>query len=244
MPCKASQMRFSCPSCSTEYEIPDTALAGRSRKLRCVRCGHEWRVGAEQTVPTARPSPDAHTHSWSPLPAEPEQNQAPAEPQADQPLPEAEAAPPPEPPAPDAAPAWPPIVEAADTPRQFGRPVDEAAHAEIVQAVEAEQKWTLPDDAPAGAKPDAEDGLPLFLTARGHAADAGPEAGDADQDRFAALIRAARNKAIEYEPEPKRAVPPINTSSPVFFGVLLLVFVIICVLLFEHRHIAHLFGGK
>ncbi|OYV40783.1 MAG: hypothetical protein B7Z80_03680 [Rhodospirillales bacterium 20-64-7] len=35
-------MRVTCPNCSTEYEVPDAALAGRNRKLLCERCGHRW----------------------------------------------------------------------------------------------------------------------------------------------------------------------------------------------------------
>lgn len=36
-------MRLLCPSCSTEYEVPDAALVGRSRKLHCTHCGTDWR---------------------------------------------------------------------------------------------------------------------------------------------------------------------------------------------------------
>ncbi|WP_284258458.1 zinc-ribbon domain-containing protein [Acidocella aquatica] len=36
-------MQLLCPSCSTVYEVPDAALAGRSRKLHCVQCGTDWR---------------------------------------------------------------------------------------------------------------------------------------------------------------------------------------------------------
>lgn len=50
-------MRISCPNCSTEYEVPDAALAGRSRKLRCGHCGTQWPAAAPAlafaTAPTA-----------------------------------------------------------------------------------------------------------------------------------------------------------------------------------------------
>ncbi|NNM57391.1 zinc-ribbon domain-containing protein [Acidocella sp.] len=36
-------MRLLCPNCSAVYEVPDAALAGRSRKLQCARCGTGWR---------------------------------------------------------------------------------------------------------------------------------------------------------------------------------------------------------
>ncbi len=38
------RMRLSCPACQTEYDVPDAALTGRSRTLRCGRCDHQWRV--------------------------------------------------------------------------------------------------------------------------------------------------------------------------------------------------------
>ncbi len=38
-------MRVSCPSCQTEYDVPDAALAGRTRTLRCVTCGNQWVAG-------------------------------------------------------------------------------------------------------------------------------------------------------------------------------------------------------
>jgi len=39
------QMRLSCPGCQTEYEVPDAALAGRVRTLRCAHCSHQWEYG-------------------------------------------------------------------------------------------------------------------------------------------------------------------------------------------------------
>ncbi|HEY1858393.1 zinc-ribbon domain-containing protein [Acidocella sp.] len=53
-------MRLTCPHCSTEYDIPDTALAA-GRRLRCERCGHQWRQeAAESAVPEpAAPEPQA-----------------------------------------------------------------------------------------------------------------------------------------------------------------------------------------
>jgi predicted Zn finger-like uncharacterized protein len=45
-------MRLSCPACQTEYEVPDAALAGRARTLRCANCGHQW-----QSAPPPAPQP-------------------------------------------------------------------------------------------------------------------------------------------------------------------------------------------
>jgi predicted Zn finger-like uncharacterized protein len=55
-------MRLTCPHCSTEYEVPDAALAGR-RWLRCDRCGHQWRqeepdAAPPDVVPEPEPVPE------------------------------------------------------------------------------------------------------------------------------------------------------------------------------------------
>jgi predicted Zn finger-like uncharacterized protein len=39
-------MRLSCPNCQTEYDVPDAALTGRSRRLRCATCMTTWKVPA------------------------------------------------------------------------------------------------------------------------------------------------------------------------------------------------------
>ncbi len=52
-------MHLTCPHCSTEYEVPDVALAAGSRRLRCDRCGHQWRQEALSVAPpeTSNPVP-------------------------------------------------------------------------------------------------------------------------------------------------------------------------------------------
>jgi len=53
-------MRLSCPACQTEYEVPDAALAGRARTLRCANCGHQWLsapAAAEVPLPPPPPPP-------------------------------------------------------------------------------------------------------------------------------------------------------------------------------------------
>jgi len=55
-------MRLSCPTCQTEYNVPDAALTGRTRKLRCVTCGTQWEAGpisAPQPEPEPDPAPTA-----------------------------------------------------------------------------------------------------------------------------------------------------------------------------------------
>jgi predicted Zn finger-like uncharacterized protein len=57
-------MRVSCPTCQTEYDVPDAALAGRTRTLRCATCGNQWQAGPlPEETPAAMPPPP-------PLPAQ------------------------------------------------------------------------------------------------------------------------------------------------------------------------------
>jgi predicted Zn finger-like uncharacterized protein len=56
------RMRLSCPNCQTEYNVPDAALVGRTRTLRCVNCGTQWQAGPidadiAETAPAPAPSP-------------------------------------------------------------------------------------------------------------------------------------------------------------------------------------------
>ncbi|NLH81745.1 MAG: DUF3426 domain-containing protein [Phyllobacteriaceae bacterium] len=37
-------MRTTCPTCETAYTIPDDRIGPKGRKVRCARCGEEWRV--------------------------------------------------------------------------------------------------------------------------------------------------------------------------------------------------------
>jgi predicted Zn finger-like uncharacterized protein len=48
-------MRVSCPNCQTEYDVPDAALAGRTRKLRCAHCETQWVAGPLPEPPAAEP---------------------------------------------------------------------------------------------------------------------------------------------------------------------------------------------
>ena len=39
-------MRVPCPSCQIEYDVPDAALTGRARTVRCSNCMTKWKVPA------------------------------------------------------------------------------------------------------------------------------------------------------------------------------------------------------
>ncbi len=58
-----SPMHVLCPSCATGYEIETIS---RPRRLRCAKCGGEWRVLPPETV--AAPDPDG-TEAVVPEPA-------------------------------------------------------------------------------------------------------------------------------------------------------------------------------
>jgi predicted Zn finger-like uncharacterized protein len=75
-------MRVSCPNCQTEYDVPDAALAGRQRKLRCAQCSTQFMAGplAEPgdftqapPAPSSQfvPAPPAAPMSAAPMPAAP-----------------------------------------------------------------------------------------------------------------------------------------------------------------------------
>lgn len=53
-------MRIVCPSCSAEYDVPDS-LVTAGRVVRCARCGGEWmpvQTGAADQEPVAPPMND------------------------------------------------------------------------------------------------------------------------------------------------------------------------------------------
>ncbi len=131
--------------------------------------------------------------------------------------------------------------------RLFGQPVDAAAHAEMLAAVGEEAHVAVPDygvpeplDPPL--PPGIGDSLPAFLTA-----ERGPDSVMVNEpetnDRFAELVYAARNKAIEYEPEAPPPSPPVRTSNKPMFFALLLAFVLAFVLV-EHANVVAFFPGS
>ncbi len=59
-------MHATCPTCETTYTVPDERIGARGRKVRCTRCGTEWRAmptavepePEPDTAPVAAPTPD------------------------------------------------------------------------------------------------------------------------------------------------------------------------------------------
>ena len=52
-------MRTTCPTCDTAYTVPDERIGAKGRKVRCTKCGDEWRVMlvAEEIAPPPPPRP-------------------------------------------------------------------------------------------------------------------------------------------------------------------------------------------
>ncbi|BDI60180.1 MJ0042-type zinc finger domain-containing protein [Qipengyuania nanhaisediminis] len=83
----AGAMIISCPACGTRYVVPETAIGGDGRTVRCAKCKHSWhqdpqpadtarpreqvaKAAAARTGATPAPTP-APTSSPAPAPAQP-----------------------------------------------------------------------------------------------------------------------------------------------------------------------------
>lgn len=116
--------------------------------------------------------------------------------------------------------------------RVFGKPADAEARVEFDQAMERETlehghtaapaPVAPPASAPPAPAPGAETPAPDVPEAKPDAPEAAPAAGEGE-DPFINLVMAARNRSIEFEPEPPQ--PGRRLSSPVLIGILLVLFV-------------------
>lgn len=166
-------MRLLCPNCSAVYEVPDAALAGRSRKLQCARCGTGWR--SEVLAPDLAGVLD--------------------------------------------------FAAARETAGETQAAVYGDAQQAGGQFVDAQLADAPLAEAGAVSEPVIETdpalGLPMFLTSGGDDG-AAPVHQPGQGDSFADLVHAARNNAVEYEPE-KQPPPPVKISNlPLVLTLLLL----------------------
>ena len=171
-------MRLLCPNCSAVYEVPDAALAGRSRKLQCARCGTGWRsevlapdlAGVLDFAAARETAGETQTAVYA-----------------------------------DAQQAGGQFVDAQFTDAQL-------ADVPLAEAGAVSEPVIETDPAL---------GLPMFLTSGGDDG-AAPVHQPGQGDSFADLVHAARNNAVEYEPE-KQPPPPVKISNlPLVLTLLLL----------------------
>lgn len=223
-------MRLSCPGCQTKYEVPDTALAGRVRTLRCAHCGHQWEYGP---LPAALanaeiPETEAAWQASSPVTAYEEPKPAESLP-ANAEIPETTAAwqasslvaayeePKPaeslparettyEPIDPPARDSWPPPPEPIDIQEPFkSMPAFQPSWEPADITTPAER--ALVDSALTERSLDEPAYLPETTT----------QPGDGNEERFAALVRTSRD-------EPDAEVqPPRRKSSGVLITILLVI---------------------
>lgn len=108
-------MILTCPACQTRYVVPDSAIGGSGRQVRCASCKHSWHQEPATVAAPAAPSASPAPAVAAPLPRQAGPTFA-EKPRRDP----AAAAPPPPPPPPPPSP--PSIVEREQ------EPVDAFAH--------------------------------------------------------------------------------------------------------------------
>lgn len=50
-------MLISCPSCATQFAVPEDALGDKGRTLKCAKCGHKWFQASPLATEPAPPPP-------------------------------------------------------------------------------------------------------------------------------------------------------------------------------------------
>jgi predicted Zn finger-like uncharacterized protein len=174
-------MRLSCPGCQTEYEVPDAALAGRVRTLRCANCSHQWEYGplpvtAAIADPVAAAWPGAAPRSvFSDM-----QNPAvePPPPPTPRPTPATDKYEPLEPPTPRGA--WPPPPE--PVPSRY-EPLTSTLAEPVTDPTETGDEPATSQPAELPPTPQTEPDAAVFAKTT-----------SGNEERFAALVKTSRNE--------------------------------------------------
>ncbi len=137
-------MHLTCPQCHTEYDVPDAALIGRSRTLRCSDCGTKFTAPAlpEPVIAAPEPAPE--------LPPQEAIIEAPAPPEEAESEAGADASFEPEQPA---------IVETAP---ETG-PEETMAPLSASRDIPAPPKFAAPAPSPAAARPNRALGISVLV---------------------------------------------------------------------------------
>jgi len=64
-------MIIACPACGTRYAVPDTAIGGEGRTVRCAKCKHSWHQDATPLDLTTPAPPVSPPSAHVPTPAAP-----------------------------------------------------------------------------------------------------------------------------------------------------------------------------
>ncbi len=142
-------MHLTCPQCHTEYEVPDAALIGRARTLRCGDCGTKFTAPALPVPAVAEP-----VAAPEPLPEIPPhgdivQQEIAAEPEASF-----------EPAAEEIAPVIPATEPQAVIPDET--PEETVAPLSATRTIPAPPKFTVPSP-PAAPKPNRGLGISILI---------------------------------------------------------------------------------
>ncbi len=195
-------MRLSCPGCRTDYEVPNAALAGRVRTLRCANCSHQWEYGP---LPLTAAMADPVAAAWP--------GAAPRSVFADIPKPVVD---PPPPPLPRAT----PIIDKYEPleppiPRGAWPPPPEPVTARY-EPLTASLAVPVTDPTETGSEPATIQPAELPPTPQTEAqAAAFAKTASGNEERFAALVKTSRN-------EPEFQTGP-SARAGVFTTLLLLI---------------------
>ncbi|MEM8790275.1 MAG: zinc-ribbon domain-containing protein [Pseudomonadota bacterium] len=185
-------VQITCPKCDASYNVPDSALGTKGRKVSCAKCGFEWRAmppQAEEAAPSeAAPEPVEPQVAEPPVASEeaPAVSEGPA-------APEAPAAPPPQ-------------AMANEEQLREDRARQLAEIRQIVDEVQQDPPSGEPPAPATGASPDAAAGVP-FPPAQGE--EKAPEGRSFIKSLANRVNQAAESESLTTPPPP----PPMPTPK-------------------------------